>query len=162
MTWKIVCVTTTPKGNGLEIFTNSELSKIQFLYMTPSKICHLSPTHWCIKESQSQEWRKIWNNMSLISRVPMRKNRLSFLVHSWESCPVNGAFFHASDTWDMEGKKLVLLCGFSTIRIHCKHINVWWMMTPCTVYDNSSHALLRENHGSFQKESHPSNQIPFL
>ena len=135
MTWKIVCVTTTPKGNGLEIFTNSELSKIQFLYMTPSKICHLSPTHWCIKESQSQEWRKIWNNMSLISRVPMRKNRLSFLVHSWESCPVNGAFFHASDTWDMEGKKLVLLCGFSTIRIHCKHINVWWMMTPQTRYD---------------------------
>ena len=106
------------------------------------------------KRKSKSGTKKIWNNMSLISRVPMRKNRLSFLVHSWESCPVNGAFFHASDTWDMEGKKLVLLlCGFSTIRIHCKHINVWWMMTPCTVYDNSSHALLRETMEAFRKKA---------
>ena len=134
------------------------------------KTCHLSRNQPCMKKKSF--WREnsnTWSEMSLIFRATMRVKigllwyvLLSFLAQhrSWESCPasVNGAFFHGSDTWDME--KSFCFCGFSTIRIHCKHINVWWMMTPCTVYDNSlkSRAFTRKpskhSLGKSHKKSH--------
>ena len=139
------------------LYTNSALKaeKIQFLYMTPKNLSFIQEPTLHEKEKLLRSfflWPKclknhrvsVYTTPSQVLILPIFgakiqicnmcvKNWASMVCiaffSGWESCPasVNGAFFHGSDTWDMEKS----LCAAAASQpsgsiVNTSMFDEWW------------------------------------